>query len=383
MIEKKVVGRGVAITFGIICVVLAAGLAGVIANYTSMIGAKDSTIADLQSQVNDLNNALASKDSQIQTLTNEMSQLQAWLEGNVTSLNAVIAEMERLEGWLEGNKTLLVQTQMWLQANITYYNSQIDSLNAQITSLESEITSLNAQITTLEGAITTLQNQYQAYVTAYQSLRERVNQRWNQVNVEPFITPKDQSVCDIVYSITGGWSNLSDFNEFWDDVKAMYNWVVNNIDYRYDGLFPILPTDPSGEVDYWNEMWQFPNETLSLRMGDCEDMAILLCSMIRCYSNMICYAECIGITSSTAGHLAVQIPVEGHKLVIFDPAGRYYSHDWFGNIVFNDVSGEINSWLNYWKPQMGEDIYVDLVFSDYIHKTFMSTADYLSWMYSR
>jgi len=201
--------------------------------------------------------------------------------------------------------------------------------------------------------------------------------------LESFITPEDSSVSQIVYSITGGWSDPSDWSEFWDDVKAMYMWIRNNVDYRYDGLFPELPYDPGGSVDYHKEMWQFANETLSLEKGDCEDQAILLCSMIRCYNNMEYKVECIGISSYTSGHLAVQIPVTGDKLVIFDPAGNYYSKDIWGNIVFNDITTEINNWLDYWKPQMGNDVYVSLVFSDYIKETFVSTSEYLSWMYSR
>jgi hypothetical protein len=94
-------------------------------------------------------------------------------------------------------------------------------------------------------------------------------------------------------------------------------------------------------------------------------------------------AECIGISSLTSGHLAVQILTTDHKLVIFDPSGNYYSHDQWGNVAFNSISTEIESWLNYWKPQMGGDVHVDLVFSDQMHKRFNSTQEYLTWMYSR
>jgi len=95
------------------------------------------------------------------------------------------------------------------------------------------------------------------------------------------------------------------------------------------------------------------------------------------------WVECISIKSYMGGHVAVQVPVSGYKLVILDPAGNYYSHDSFGNIAFNDITTEINNWLNYWKPQMGSDVYVDRVFSDYIDKKFTSTSEYISWMYSR
>jgi|GEM_PF-776981 peptidoglycan hydrolase CwlO-like protein len=415
----KVVGVNVAITLGIICVVLAACLVGAVANYTRIIGEKDEIIASkdseievlkgqrdvlqrwldgnisaytsqisslnsqmssLQSQISllnatisSLNSQIALKDAQISALSSQRERLQTWLEGNMTLLNSLKLERERLSVWLEGNRTLLAQAQAWLQGNITYYESQISKLNSQIKSLQSEIDSLKAQMSA----------SLQAYMDAYQRLRDKVNQRWNHMNVEPFITPQDQAVRNIVYSITGGWSNPSDWNEYWRDVKAMYSWVVDNIEYRYDGLYPILPYNPSEALGFANEMWQFPNETLSLRKGDCEDMAILLCSMIRCYNNMKYRVECIAIESSTSGHVAVQMPVAGYELIILDPAGKYYSHDIWGNIASNDINVEINSWLNYWKPQMGGDVHVTRVFSDYIDKTFTSTSEYLAWMYSR
>jgi len=129
------------------------------------------------------------------------------------------------------------------------------------------------------------------YKNFYNSLGDKVNQKWNQINVEQFITPRDKAVRDIVYTITSGWSDPSDWNEFWTDVLNMYYWVINNI--KYNGLYQKLPNNASEDLDFCNEMWQFPDETLMLRQGDCEDMAILLCSMIRCYSNTKCLAECI------------------------------------------------------------------------------------------
>lgn len=69
---KKMVGRSVAIALGIACIILVAGVGGVIAYYTMQINHKDSTYKDyvaahshtdseynaLQNQVNDLSNSL-------------------------------------------------------------------------------------------------------------------------------------------------------------------------------------------------------------------------------------------------------------------------------------------------------------------------------------
>jgi hypothetical protein len=105
--------------------------------------------------------------------------------------------------------------------------------------------------------------------------------------------------------------------------------------------------------------------------------------MIRTYSIGAPLAEVVKITSSKSAHLAVQIPVSGDKLVIFDPTGNYYSRGLGGNIAFRDVTTEINNWLNYWKPTIGDDVYVSLVFSDSFEKTFASTNEYISWMHGR
>lgn len=50
---------------------------------------------------------------------------------------------------------------------------------------------------------------------------------------------------------------------------ALRDWVGNNIEYKYDS-----------EV-YGKEHWQLPKETIQRRTGDCEDYAILLCSLLR------------------------------------------------------------------------------------------------------
>ena len=81
--------------------------------------------------------------------------------------------------------------------------------------------------------------------------------------------------------------------------------------------------------------------------------------------------------------MGVQLPVSGDKLVLLDPAGHYYSKNSWGDIVFNDITTEINNYLNYWKPQMGSDVRVYRVFSDYMDQPFSSTSEYTSWMYDR
>jgi hypothetical protein len=56
MSEKKMAGRNVAITLGIVCIILIAGLGGLTAFYTSIVGDRDNTVSSLKSQIANLEN---------------------------------------------------------------------------------------------------------------------------------------------------------------------------------------------------------------------------------------------------------------------------------------------------------------------------------------
>jgi uncharacterized coiled-coil protein SlyX len=75
--EKKVVGRTVAIALGIICIILAVGLVGAVANYTSIISGKDNTIASKDSEISFKNFQIASLNTQITDKDNTISSLQS------------------------------------------------------------------------------------------------------------------------------------------------------------------------------------------------------------------------------------------------------------------------------------------------------------------
>jgi chaperonin cofactor prefoldin len=156
--ERKVVGRTVAIVLGIICIILAVGLVGAIADYTSIISGKDNTIT---------------------TLTNQNNQLNTWLNGNKTLL-------DQTERWLDENKTLLSQTKTWLEGNITYYNSQITILQNQKSQLETWLngneTNYEAQISSLNAKISQLQTWLNGNITSYTSQINSLNSQLNSLN---------------------------------------------------------------------------------------------------------------------------------------------------------------------------------------------------------
>ncbi len=85
---------------------------------------------------------------------------------------------------------------------------------------------------------------------------------FNSQSGKLYITPNDPLVLETLAKITTN-SLIPDWIEIRD-------WVAKNIEYTSDS-----------EVHGVKEYWQFPNETLTLRTGDCEDFSILLCSLLR------------------------------------------------------------------------------------------------------
>ena len=68
---NKVAGKNVAIASGIICILLAISLVGAIANYTSIISAKDNTITSQDSTIKNLNTKIK---AQLQTIVFHVSE---------------------------------------------------------------------------------------------------------------------------------------------------------------------------------------------------------------------------------------------------------------------------------------------------------------------
>jgi len=200
-----------------------------------------------------------------------------------------------------------------------------------------------------------------------------------------FVTPDDPSVSLLVIQVTGGWSDTSNWNEYWSDVKRMYDWVVDNIKYAPDSPSPVLPSI-EGSLSWRNEFWRFPNETIRDKAGDCEDMANLLVSMIRNYGHKR-YAEWSIVIefekdSNTEKHVAVAMPCTGSELVILDPAGKYYTRDELGNLVSKKASEALQDWFNYWETQGYRNPKVICIFSDYMYKEFSSNEEFINYVRS-
>jgi hypothetical protein len=84
--------------------------------------------------------------------------------------------------------------------------------------------------------------------------------RWLDENVAKlYITPNNPQIKELERNIVG-----------WPRWFVLCKWVAVNIKYP-----------PAIDVHRVSDYWQLPSETLQLRTGDCEDFAILLCSLYR------------------------------------------------------------------------------------------------------
>jgi hypothetical protein len=86
-VEKKVVSRTVAISLGIICIVLAVGLVGAITDYSSIINGKSNTISSLNAQLTDRDSQISSLNNDKTSLQNQVSDLQTQASNLTNILN--------------------------------------------------------------------------------------------------------------------------------------------------------------------------------------------------------------------------------------------------------------------------------------------------------
>lgn len=85
--------------------------------------------------------------------------------------------------------------------------------------------------------------------------------------MQAYVTPHDAVVRQKVEEILNAWWRWG-----YSDFEAIRQWVADHITYRSDSTV-------HGTVEYW----QLPAETMMLGTGDCEDFAILFCSLLRAY----------------------------------------------------------------------------------------------------
>jgi len=245
--------------------------------------------------------------------------------------------------------------------------------------LNNNYQSLQTSYSNLQSSYSSLSQEKANIETWYASIRDQINLRHGlEENHKKFVTPDDPKVSNLVIQTTGGWSDTADWNEYWSDLRKMYDWVIYNVEYSHDSPLPLMP-EMKGSLQWRSEFWRFPNDTIADKNGDCEDLAVLLCSMIINYNKNKYAAWAITYQSESTSHVAVAFPVVGGRLTILDPAGKFYTSDLFGNLASKDTRTAVNEWLQYWDGLGQRNIRITLIFNQTIYKEFSSTDEFIQW----
>jgi len=320
---------------------------------------------------------------QLNVTRNQLTDTEVQLTNTMLEFDTTKVKLTDTETLLGITQAQLVDTEAQLgtaQARLVDTEAQLGTIQAQLVDTEAQLGATQAQLAMTTAQLETVKNENSQMLNQYASLKEQVNVRSGDTPEakQSFINPKNPSVSAKVLEVTGGYSE--DVNELWRDYKQLYSWVVSNISYSYDSYMPILPESISGGLVWQQDYWRMPEETLEDETGDCEDMAVLLASMLRSYNEGEYSIWVLVIRSSVPevkGHVAVAFPVQGGKLTILDPAGNYYTGQ-YGSLQSKSVASAVNDWLSHWQGEMPNAEIIG-VFSEDIFEEFSSTAEFITW----
>jgi len=275
--------------------------------------------------------------------------------------------------------SIILGGSLWQQLNAT--NRQLNETTAQLEAINRQLDDIKAQLDSLKPEME-LKAEQEQMLNDYANLREQINLRLGiREDGQRFITPDDPEIWAKVLEITGGYS--PDTVELWRDYGRLFQWILKNIEYSADSPSPLLPESINGTLEWRKDFWRMPVETMKDGIGDCEDTAVLLASMLLNYNLRTSTVWILGIQtfgSTPKGHVAVALPIENHQLTIFDPSARYYtpfSH--VGGIGTQEVSLAIDDWVTHLKDEMpGAQIYA--VFSEDFYQEFTNTQEFIDWV---
>ena len=278
--------------------------------------------------------------------------------------------------------SIILGGSLWHQLNTT--KMQLNDTQAQLDATNRQLNDTQAQLNTIQPEMDSLKAEQGRMLSDYANLKKQIDLRLGiGQDSQGFITPDDPIISAKVQEITEGYSEETD--EFWRDYKRLFQWVVKNIEYSLDSPTPLLPESIGGTLEWVNDFWRLPVETIRDETGDCEDIAVLLTSMLLNYNQRKFDVWIIGIRtfgSVPKGHVAVAIPIENRRLTILDPASRYYTPFLtMGGVIGSlEVTPAIDDWLARLNEEM-RDAQIYVVFSEDFYQEFSTTEEFIDWMY--
>jgi len=270
---------------------------------------------------------------------------------------------------------------LWHQLNTT--RTWLNDTNNQLNETRTQLNETVAQLNALDREIESFYGDSRQILNDYHKLREQVNLRLGiRQNGQLFITPDDPAVSAIVSEITA--ENPQE--ELWKGYSRMLRWIIREIKYSVDSPIPLLPESTNEPLEWKSDFWRLPAETIRDKAGDCEDMAVLLVSMLLNYNQRKYPAWVFGVrtfSSEPRAHVAVAIPVVDNRLAIFDAAGRHFTpFSDLGGFGCQDIPLAIDYWLSHLETSFeqkmsGAQVY--MAFSENFYQEFSSTQEFADW----
>ena len=155
------------VTLAIICIVLAAGIAGA----AFMLNQKEAEIKAQTDQISEIQNENANMLQQITNLQTETTTLNSQiggLESEVSSLQTETSSLQSQKSALENEKAVLASQVSELESENSDLESQVSDKQGEISSLTSSVGALESQVSSLQNDVVFLEGQVsQSYNTGY------------------------------------------------------------------------------------------------------------------------------------------------------------------------------------------------------------------------
>ena len=242
-----------------------------------------------------------------------------------------------------------------------------------------QLNDTTVQLNAVKPGMDNLKAERDQMLSDYASLRDEINLRVGNIrDGQRLIMPDDPEIVAKVQEITGGYSE----EELWKDYTRLYQWIIRNIKYSLDSPTPILPESVNGTLEWGEDFWRTPAETIRDGTGDCEDISVMLTSMLLNYNQRrfpVCVVGIKTTGSEPRAHIAVAILSEGNQLSFFDISGRYWTpFSALGGFGSQDAPLALDHWLNHLKDEMpGAQVYV--VFSENFYQEFSGNEEFIDW----
>lgn len=245
--------------------------------------------------------------------------------------------------------------------------------------LWNRLNDLTAQFNAIKPGMDSLKVEREQMLSDYASLRDEINLRVGfKQNAPLLIMPDDPEVVAKVQEIAGVYSE----EELWHDYASLYQWTMRNIKYSLDSPTPILPESVSGTLEWGKDFWRTPAETMAHGTGDCEDISVMLTSMMLNYNQRrfpVCVIGIQTIGSNPKAHMAIAILNEGDQLSIFDITSRYWTpFSTMGGFGTQDIPVALDHWYNHLEDEL-PDPQVYVVFSENFYLEFSGNEEFIDW----